>query len=367
MQARSRFVDELTGVNTPFAPTLFYSLLNTVLTYDPVGYGVPYAGALLRDKEEGLVNTAVQALLVLLDYAPLATQQPENASTAANSNAAANPNAQTPASPEQQQKQQHQQQQQQQLVSEEEAQPVFAQFNIYRSMLAGLGDAADFDLIYGSISRLLNTVPASQSAMLPGAYGQVSCGQELLVLLWKLCDENPAFLQHVLTKCDVTQIVGPMLHIMWSGRNNVTKVGLLHLCTFILLLLSGERAFGVGMNRPYIARLPMDGLPLFDGSHADLLIIVLHRLTIDGSPKLSTLYSCFLTIICNVSPYAKGFSLVASIKLVNLFELFSSPRFLFARSSNYTFAQQLLETFNNLVQYQYESNGVLVYRCVHRA
>ena len=32
---------------------------------------------------------------------------------------------------------------------------------------------------------------------------------------------------------------------------------------------------------------------------------MLHKLVVDGSPKLSTLYSCFLTIIANVSPYAK--------------------------------------------------------------
>ena len=51
---------------------------------------------------------------------------------------------------------------------------------------------------------------------------------------------------------------------MWSGRSNVTKVGLLHLATFLLLLLSGSRAFGVGLNKRFDAKLPAD-LPLFDG------------------------------------------------------------------------------------------------------
>ena len=60
---------------------------------------------------------------------------------------------------------------------------------------------------------------------------------------------------------------------MWAGRANVTKVGLLHLATFLLLLLSGSRAFGVGLNKAFVAKLPAD-LPLFEGSHADLLIIV---------------------------------------------------------------------------------------------
>lgn len=46
----------------------------------------------------------------------------------------------------------------------------------------------------------------------------------------------------------------------------------------------------------------------------------------NGTEKLASLYHCFLTIICNVSPYAKSLSIVASVKLLNLFELFTSPR-----------------------------------------
>jgi hypothetical protein len=100
------------------------------------------------------------------------------------------------------------------------------------------------------------------------------------------------------------QIVTPVLYQMWTGRSNVTRVGLIHLCTFLLLLLSGNRAFGVGLNKLFSGNLPAD-FPAFEGSHADLLVLVLHKLIVDGSPKLSTLYSCFLTIIANVSSYTK--------------------------------------------------------------
>lgn len=61
------------------------------------------------------------------------------------------------------------------------------------------------------------------------------------------------------------------------------------------------------------------------GSHLDLLILTVHKLLVAGSDRLSTLYHCFLTVLCNVSPYAKSLSLVASVKLLNLFELFTSP------------------------------------------
>lgn len=53
----------------------------------------------------------------------------------------------------------------------------------------------------------------------------------------------------------------------------LARVGLVHIGVFILLLLSGERNFGVRLNKPYTASVPMD-IPVFTGTHADLLIIV---------------------------------------------------------------------------------------------
>ena len=47
----------------------------------------------------------------------------------------------------------------------------------------------------------------------------------------------------------------------------------MHIGVFILLLLSGERNFGVRLNKPYTVRVPMD-IPVFTGTHADFLIIV---------------------------------------------------------------------------------------------
>lgn len=47
----------------------------------------------------------------------------------------------------------------------------------------------------------------------------------------------------------------------------------MHIGVFILLLLSGERNFGVRLNKPYSVRVPLD-IPVFTGTHADLLIVV---------------------------------------------------------------------------------------------
>lgn len=59
-------------------------------------------------------------------------------------------------------------------------------------------------------------------------------------------------------------------------------------------------------------------------------------------------------------------SLVASVKLVNLFELFSSPKFLYSSEKAYRHLALLLEIFNNIIQYQYNGNQHLVYAIVRR-
>lgn len=58
--------------------------------------------------------------------------------------------------------------------------------------------------------------------------------------------------------------------------------------------------------------------------------------------------------------------MVSSVKLVNLFELFSSPKFLYSGEKAYRHVALLLEIFNNVIQYQYNGNQHLVYAIVRR-
>lgn len=131
---------------------------------------------------------------------------------------------------------------------------------------------------------------------------------------------------------------------------------------------------------------------------------IVHVVLTSPNKGLMDLYSHAITIIVNgtilstllyvpcllcsnaielVSPYLKAISLVAANKLVHLFEIFSSPRFLFASSSNHFLVFHLLEAFNNMVtgmwrcifdwlrfliqiQYQFEGNQQLVYVMIRR-
>jgi hypothetical protein len=90
-------------------------------------------------------------------------------------------------------------------------------------------------------------------------------------------------------------------------------------------------------------------------------VVCIHKLVTDGHDKLATLHNCFLTIICNVSPYCKSLISSTSVKLLNLVSHFAAPRRLFGAESNYIYVVMLLETLNNILQYQYQGNVHVVY------
>lgn len=120
------------------------------------------------------------------------------------------------------------------------------------------------NFIYRGFVRLLNNVHLSESSYLPFSITRMAIEQELLVLFWKCLEEIPAFMPYVLRQCDVTELLVPLCYLLLEGRKDPSKIGLMYLCTFTLLKLSGERSFGVSLNQPYKLSLPVD-VPPFTG------------------------------------------------------------------------------------------------------
>lgn len=323
----SRWLAVAVAADAPNAVCLFYSLLNTILSYDPTSI------AFSSEAHVRLVELSTQVLCVLLDCG-------------------------LPGSPE--------------IVTNGDGEAVVefesasqAGFNIFRTVLARMDTTKEMTFIFHGFSRLLQNVYQSKTSYLPNSAAKLECFQELLVLLWKFLEENPLFMNHVLCHCNVNEFIVPICFLMYQSRRDPAQIGLVHICTFVLLKLSGERSFGVALNKPFTAKLPTD-LPLFSGGHADLVAITLHKLVVNGAYKLVPLYSCFLTIICNISPYWRSMSLVAAVKLVNLFELFSSPKFLYSGEHAHRHLALLLEVFNNIIQYQFTGNQHLIYAIIRR-
>ncbi|XP_076725848.1 protein HID1 isoform X5 [Callospermophilus lateralis] len=310
---------------------LFTSLLNTVCAYDPVGYGIPYNHLLFSDYREPLVEEAAQVLIVTLDHDSATSTSPTVDGTTTG-------------------------------TAMDDADPPGPE-NLFVNYLSRIHREEDFQFILKGIARLLSN-PLLQT-YLPNSTKKIQFHQELLVLFWKLCDFNKKFLFFVLKSSDVLDILVPILYFLNDARADQSRVGLMHIGVFILLLLSGERNFGVRLNKPYSVRVPMD-IPVFTGTHADLLIVVFHKIITSGHQRLQPLFDCLLTIVVNVSPYLKSLSMVTANKLLHLLEAFSTTWFLFSAAQNHHLVFFLLEVFNNIIQYQFDGNSNLVYAIIRK-
>ncbi|GAU96136.1 hypothetical protein RvY_07624 [Ramazzottius varieornatus] len=318
----NRWLEYFTSADNRHVLPLFTSLLNVTFAYDPVGYGVPYNYKMFGDSKELLVEVAVQMLIICLDHVCGKTKE---------------------------------------KTQEQEMESAILK-NMFLNYLSRIHRDDDFNFMTNGFVRLLNN-PLKQS-YLPGSSKKIQFAQELLILFWKCCDYNKRFMYHVLKSSVVLDILLPVLYGLNESRQSSSRIGATHLGVFILLLLSGERNFGVRLNKPYTARVIPD-IPLFNGNHADLLILVFHRLITSGHSKLQPLFDCLLTIILNISPYVKSLTMVSASKLMHLFEAFSTPWFLYATANNHHLVFFILETFNNIIQYQFDGNVALVY-CIVR-
>uniref|UniRef100_A0A3B3Z3X0 HID1 domain containing b n=1 Tax=Poecilia mexicana TaxID=48701 RepID=A0A3B3Z3X0_9TELE len=302
---------------------LFTSLLNVVCSYDPVGYGIPYNHLLFSDYREQLVEQALQVLIVTLEH-----------ETGYTLNYTAN-NVKETSGPD----------------------------NLFVNYLSRIHREEDLSFVLRGFAQLLNN-PLIQT-YLPRSTKKIHFHQELLILFWKFCDFNKKFLFFVLKSSDVLEMLVPILFYLNDARADQSRVGLMHIGVFILLLLSGERNFGVRLNKPYTLRVPMD-IPVFTGTHADLLIVIFHKIITCGHQRLHPLFDCLLTIIVNISPYLKSLSMVAANKLLHLLEAFSTPWYLLSAPQNHNLVFFLLEVFNNIIQYQFDGNFNLVYAIIRK-
>lgn len=165
------FCSEFVSPRCTLLPTLFYSLLNSVLAYDPVGWGVPYGSSMVSDTQEPLMNMALQVLLVCLDYSPNRVITTDNTDTyghtaanrardtagaedGADGDAEGDADGDTEAAPRPQ----------------SELVPVP---NLYRGLIAGLHTEADFRILLAGIIRLLNHVHRADNTYLPYSMKQV--------------------------------------------------------------------------------------------------------------------------------------------------------------------------------------------------
>jgi hypothetical protein len=310
-RVENRFLSLAVSKDMPVAHQVVYSLLNTVLKYDPRG-SLPYTTQLMTDYDEKTVELSLNVLTLILHHNPSDG------------------------------------------------------VNQARDVLAAVNDDDELKYIYDGFTRSLNNIVDSHNTYLPGSQRLIPFYEELLVGFWKVLTTNKNMRIYICKETDIANILVPLLFILQTQSKEPSKFPVVQMTAFTLLLLSGHREFGVALNRPFDIKVPLD-LPSFTGTFADLLVISFCKTISNDKGLMKPLYDCLLTIIANVSPYTKTLSMISSLKLVNLFEAFAAPKYLYTSEKSPQFVHLLLETFNNLVQYQYEGNPHIVYSIMRRA
>jgi Dyggve-Melchior-Clausen syndrome protein len=94
-----------------------------------------------------------------------------------------------------------------------------------------------------------------------------------------------------------------------NNRKDVNKSALMHVTNFTLLKLSGERNFGVSLNKPYTGQLHPD-LPPIRGTHCDLIMLVLHKVRLGFSTHCKVQCPCVhhanvMALVCRVQLHSQ--------------------------------------------------------------
>lgn len=314
IKLRNCWIETFASQENRHALPLFTSLLNVVFGYKPSRKLL----FLAENSRERLVYLSAQLLSAVLDY------QTEDDDGSADGSA------------------------RQQAVDGK---------NLFSNYMSRIHRSEDFEFMLKGFIRLMNDRLGQGSMWAPSK--SLELDQELQLLLWRFCNLNRKFMKHILASNELQDLVVPILYHMNENFREPSKTALIHVGLFNLLILSSERNFGVKLNKPYTANA-MSNLPEFSGTHADLMIIIFHKLVMYGY-RINQLYDYLLTILVNVSPYLKSTTILASKCLIQLFETFSSPLVIFTEPSYHQLVIFLLEFFNNIIQYQFDGNSNLIY------
>ena len=237
--------------------------------------------------------------------------------------------------------------------------------NIFQVYFTRMHRDSDFSFMLEGLVRLLSNPVQSNNTYLPGSRKRIRFSSELVLFVWRLVDLNKRFMSFLLQDSRLMDLVMPILACAIEAGEDDSQVGLVHVVAFLLLILSGERNFGVRLNRPFTKHFP--GFPRAEASNADVLIFAIHKLIVHGKKVLFQLYECLLTIIANAAPFVKSMSSSSAQKLISLLRSFTSPRLLYDAPNNFNLSVILLDAINSFVQYQFDGNTRLVYAILRNA
>lgn len=340
---------------------LLCSLLNVVVKYNPQQW-VPYEYILFADVREELVRVSMQALLELMDYLP---QGVETLSTHASDGNLDSPSSMAMTITTSSKVSIKSARRDSSVESSSQGKRFVNRFQHYFSRLHRV---QDFEMLMDGLCVLIANPLYSQSTYLPSSQKQVSFSEEMFMLLWKFFECNSRFFEFLCNHESCMDVLTGLLYQILVHKNDMSKNGLVRLCCFLLHILSGERSFAVMLNKPFVLTMPSYlELPKFKGNYADFLVLTIHSLITTTKSRFVSMNDTVLTVLANISPYIKSFSVVTANRIMTLFSFFSSPITLLNRDHQHAYVFYLIDFLNNVIQYQFDGNPHLIYEVVrHR-
>ncbi|EGN94259.1 hypothetical protein SERLA73DRAFT_114402 [Serpula lacrymans var. lacrymans S7.3] len=234
-----------------------------------------------------------------------------------------------------------------------------AHTNAFRYFLAKLHRTHDFAFILSGITEILKRQLAIMNNVLPGARKSIPYVPEAIVLFWKMIELNKKFRAYVLDSDKAVDILAYLLCYSLEIKDKPQQHGLCRALSYIVQILSAEPAFGNKLSSPVTVQLPAKwNAP---GTAADFMVTAIYSIITTTSGSLNSIYPALIIALSNAAPYFKNLSIVASTKLIQLFNSFSNPLFLLSDEGHPRLVFFMLEVFNSVLFHHLGDNPNLLY------
>ncbi|KDQ59485.1 hypothetical protein JAAARDRAFT_126665 [Jaapia argillacea MUCL 33604] len=234
-----------------------------------------------------------------------------------------------------------------------------AKTNAFRYFLAKLHRTQDFTFITDGVLGILEQQMATINNLLPGSRKSVSYIVDTIVFFWKMIELNKKYRAYVLESDRAVDITAYLLCYTLEIKDKPQQHGLCRALSYIVQMLSAERAFGLKLSSPVKAQLPAKWHPV--GTAGDFMVNAVYSIVATTSGSLNALYPALIIALSNCAPYFKNLSVAAATRLIQLFTSFSHSLFLLSDEGHPRLLYFMLEVFNSVILHNLSDNPNLLY------
>lgn len=319
-------------------------MLNTILSYDCTGYGIPYLSAIDQSGDQETITTlSLHLLLILIEYKPPSLENLTYLIKGGHTSLTRIKDffAKNSHEPDETQ------------VVED------LTINEHYRLMRVIHGRINLDPLYTGLSQFFQNIVDSQLTYLPNSVNMIPFSQEICILLWRFMTINQHVFEDFTQKEDFhSKILLGVIILLDQSKKNPTKSNLMYLTIFMLLTISSSRELSMHLNQPYTSGIKLD-IPEFQGTYADLVLISVSKLIQNGPRLLRPIYKSIIAILSNIAPYTKKLSREACDGLIYLVQVFSKKEFLLEKEDNCKSLTSLFEAINYLIAYHDETNQYL--------